>query len=131
MQKAAQNAANVGEQNKMKARNGFVSNSSSSCFIITNPKWNNKNVLPILQRILNGYNIMFEKDNKLGEILFLVDKEQVQEELSMLQRDWGDDYSDIPASASVIIYSLSDNTIPYEMFDPIINAFDATRFHLG
>lgn len=111
----------------MKIRNGFVSNSSSEAFIC-NTDLNIKEVKEILQKILNFYNDIFN-ENITFEETFKNPEICTEADLSYL-KGWSYKYNKDDLT-KVIIYSETDNSIPYCIFDIIENKFGAWRYHLG
>ena len=101
----------------MKIRKGFVSNSSSSSFIINSDRFTFEEV-----------------EKKMAEIKasssdkwFEYDVREITEE--MYEHDnWYMDRADI---GKIQIISSEDNSIPYDAFDVIENTFDCVRHHLG
>ena len=124
----------------MKIRNGFVSNSSSSCFVC-NPmggiedyardykNYTVEEAKEILQEMLNFYNNMFEEelqfDDVFGEIK-IADEKDVE-----FLSDWDASWTRERVYGKLLICSACDNTIPYELFELIGTKFHAWREHLG
>jgi hypothetical protein len=119
----------------MKIRNGFVSNSSSSCFVCqTGYCCDNKNYTieeteGILQKILDFYNEIFGEDENFSEVFgeIKIADEKDMDSLEYYTRGWDGD----TIKGKILIYSCEDNSIPYEVFDIIENKFNAQRIHLG
>jgi len=124
----------------MKIRNGFVSNSSSSCFVC-NPMGGIKSwadgyknytveeAREILQKMLDFYNHMCDKEETFNEVfgeIKLGDDEDVRFLL-----DWDENWTEERVRGKLLITSACDNTIPYELFEFISTKFNAWRVHLG
>ena len=124
----------------MKIRNGFVSNSSSSCFVCNpmggikdyandNKEYTVEEAREILQKMLDFYNEMMEKnlafDDVFGEIK-IGDDEDVE-----FLTDWDKSWTEERVRGKLLITSACDNTIPYELFEFISTKFHAWREHLG
>lgn len=114
----------------MKARSGFVSNSSSSCFIVSS--WRNKestieDAEKLMSDLVNLYAKWFDdeftKDDYTIEIM-----EKSYEDY--LVNDWEFGHAKDCAS-KLMIQSTDDNSIPYCLFDIIEDALGLTRLHLG
>ena len=111
----------------MKIRNGFVSNSSSEAFIC-NTKLNIKEVKEILQKTLDFYNDIFN-ENITFEETFKDPRLCTEADLSYL-KGWDYHYNKDDLT-KIIIYSETDNSIPYCIFYIIEEKFGAWRYHLG
>jgi len=127
----------------MKIRTAFVSNSSSSSFICRK-KMTIDEAKEKTQAILECYNKLFDRELKYENVFFPPYKgsKKYDEEL----KSWGyigedknnkwDVFEEnrIQVKTTVgriVIDSESDNSIPYELFELIEEAFDAIRLHLG
>ena len=120
----------------MKIRNGFVSNSSSSCFICNydgkGKDYTVEEAITILEVMLDFHNKMLNEnayddhfDDMFGEIYV------GEEGDSGVLRGW-EEYHDVKQThGRLIISSSSDNSIPWYMQDIIAEKFNATRLHLG
>jgi len=111
----------------MKIRTGFVSNSSSEAFLCRT-EYSIKETREILQKMLTFYNDIFDC-NASFEDTFEDPRLATIEDIEML-KDYG--YISTPESyTSIMICSISDNTIPYELFEIIDSKFNSWRTHLG
>jgi hypothetical protein len=127
-------------KSKMKIRNGFVSNSSSSCFVCNpiggtndyNKDYKNYTVeeaTEILRKMLDFYNDIFDRDLKFDKAFGEI-KIAEEEDIKFL-KDWDDSWTRDRVEGKLLICSACDNTIPYELFDFISTKFHAWREHLG
>lgn len=111
----------------MKIRNGFVSNSSSSSFICKTDL-SVTEVSEKLHKIHQLYCEIYDDESSFTdcyeEPLYLTDAEKKE-----YFKYWTTHY-EIP-EGNIIINSASDNSIPFDLFDMIENAFNARRIHLG
>jgi hypothetical protein len=127
----------------MKLRVGFVSNSSSEAFICETKKTLDEveaELRALLDLYGRMYNTPYDFDSVFGTIKMAdeSDVEYLREYLGYYTKspplfsglaDRGDYNPKL--DGKVIIYSASDNTIPYELFDIMCGAYKATRIHLG
>ena len=109
----------------MKIRVGFVSNSSSEAFICAT----NKSLYIIeegLKLLLDTWNKLSCEDLKYDEVF------EVGMGNKAMFSGWADTYS-IPHDIEkrVVIESVNDNVIPYELFGIIEDVYKADRLHLG
>jgi len=128
----------------MKIRTGFVSNSSSSSFICRK-KMTIEEATEKTKILLDAYNKLFDKNLKYEEVFFPPYKgsKKYDEELKRWHyigpTDKNNKWSILEENRTqvettvgrIIIDSESDNSIPYELFELIEEAFDAIRLHLG
>ncbi len=114
----------------MKIRAGFVSNSSTSCFICGawgGCEYKVKEITEILQKMLDFYNYLEEQDLSFDQV-FKKPKKATKKDIKLLD---GWDVSESRVKDKLLIYSSKDNTIPYLLFGLIEQKFDAERIHLG
>jgi len=109
----------------MKLRLGFVSNSSSSCFICNTDK-TEEEIVDYLKKLLDIYNEGVGTSYTFEECFkpIRVGGECDEKELN----NWDEQ---VNALGKVLIESEDDNSIPYQLFEIIEEAFDATRIHMG
>ncbi len=104
----------------MKTRLGFVSNSSSTSFLVLG--MNTKKVYKLLQKIIDDYN----KDNgevKLESILSVKkNTKEIKKEMREMQEIYGITDAVIE-NTKVIIDSIDSNSIPWEIQEAIPNEF--------
>jgi len=117
----------------MKIRNGFVSNSSSSCFVC-NCYGNGKDYTveeakEILQKMLDFTNEMFGYEDTFDKV-FAEPQIGDMADVGFLT-NWDDRWTKENVFGKLLILSASDNTIPYELYGLIESKFDAWREHLG
>ncbi len=114
----------------MKIRQGFVSNSSSEAFICGvwgGCKYNIKETIKILQKMLDFYNDLEDQDLDINDV-FKAPKIATEKDIDLLD---GWDVSESRVKDKLLIYSAEDNSIPYLLFGMIEQKFDADRIHLG
>jgi len=107
----------------MKIRNGFVSNSSSSSFLIDATKYSKEKVTEYIESLLVAHNIIENTDLSLEDICFInntsgsVFFKEVAEFYSankdLVHRD-ADKYPDC-----IVVDSTSDNSIPWNIQDAL------------
>lgn len=126
----------------MKIRNGFVSNSSSSSFIIGN-KNNQYTVDSVYETLKKAYVEMYWKGNKkeltqvkrnFRECLYVIEVDKAtdkQKTADWIQSFtyWGFKKNEI--KEGIWIISNGDNAIPYEFIEKIQELFDCKYMHLG
>ncbi|MFA7101418.1 MAG: hypothetical protein WC196_06820 [Bacilli bacterium] len=114
----------------MKLRIGFVSNSSSEAFICETKKTLDE-IEAELREMLELYNKLTGSNHNFDDVF----------QYPVLADDSNTDYLNEYRSyykqpkqdltGKVIIYSASDNTIPWALFELIEEAYNATRIHMG
>ena len=125
----------------MKIRIGFVSNSSSEAFICNTDK-PLEQIKMELEHLLETYNEMVDIPHPFDSVFeypFIGAVSNVAEIVDYINYYRKDRSSlffypkkgwDIPID-KVIIRSKDDNSVPYELFEIIESAYNATRLHLG
>ncbi len=119
----------------MKQRKGFVSNSSSSSFIINSNEYSEnvtdftvEEVDSLLVELLDFYNRFFDTNLDPNDTFM------VYEHKGNPHEGWEDYYQDLKETSEkkrIFIDSIGDNTIPYTLFDWIEEKFNCSRLHLG
>ena len=104
----------------MKIRNGFVSNSSSSSFIV-GEEFTLEQTKEIMKKI---------EDSLESIDIHLKDTYKIIEKTKEDYKDWSD-YNYIPDRKMIVVENLESNGIPYESFNIIDSKLEATRIHLG
>ena len=108
----------------MKIRSGFVSNSSSESFICRT-KDSIESVEKQIKKLLSFYNEWEGRNLQYKKVYYV---QKITEELIEDVKDF--EYQ-VPEDATLAINSVSDNSIPYELFEFIESKFNAYRVHLG
>ena len=114
----------------MKIRKGFVSNSSSSCFICGlwgDNEYSIKEMIPILQKMLDFYNDLEEESLSFDDV-FKLPEIATTEDFELL-KNWDVDKKKV--KGKILIYGKEDNSIPYMLHSIIETKFSADRIHLG
>jgi len=114
----------------MKIRTGFISNSSTSCFICGS--WGRmehsvEEVKTILQKMLDFYNDLEDKSRSFDNV-FKEPRVATKEDVDLLE-DW--DVPEDQVKDNILIYGADDNAIPWSLFTLIEQKFMAERIHLG
>jgi len=128
----------------MKIRTGFVSNSSSSCFILGD-RWKKSDIKRIkneLEIVVDFYNKLFKEDQSFEDV-FQEPRLATKEDIELLDRYIGyynqdkEFWSDVlhikkgEENGRILIFSSEDNSIPYQFFGLIESIFEGERIHLG
>ncbi len=114
----------------MKVRNGFVSNSSSSCFVC-NTEMSTEEMSEKLHALYDFW-VAWDGDTESWygnsfESMFDEPYEMSKEQAEEMNEGWGSNIKE----GDKIIDSASDNSIPWGLMDLIENKFEARRIHLG
>ena len=119
----------------MKTRDGFVSNSSSSCFVCNTLKYRTKTIA--LDEVEEKAKIIFDFASKIG----LLEPNVTYHDVFMEPRKATEDFiaelnADLDAGLTynpdmIILQSAKDNSIPWSLFELIEDIFHATRIHMG
>jgi len=135
----------------MKIRNGFVSNSSSSSFIVD--YWNNsktefttEEVEEITDRAVKAYNLLMNSSINKGDIMKIgiVDDKLIKEkkEYATERELINDKWIEIPLTreqinsideqkGKIVIHTKEDNSIPYVLSEMIDALLHTDRWHWG
>jgi len=135
----------------MKIRNGFISNSSSTSFIVD--YWNNskkeftiKEVKEITDRAVKAYNLLMNSSINKGDIMKvgIVDDELIKEkkEYATERELINDKWVEIPLTGEqinaieeqkgkIVIHTKKDNSIPYVLSEMIDALLHTDRWHWG
>lgn len=125
----------------MKYRNGFVSNSSSSSFIIT--KFSEEEVKTYIEKLIESLNVVSEEKTSVDDILYTYTIDDADEH-RLEHYNWGcwDDQNKLTikqyknmnerkniVEKAVVVQSTSDNSIPWFIQEALENIGE--RFHWG
>jgi len=135
----------------MKIRNGFISNSSSTSFIVD--YWNNskkeftiKEVKEITDRAVKAYNLLMNSSINKGDIMKIgiVDDKLIKEkkehttERELINDKWveipltGEQINAIEEQkGKIVIHTKKDNSIPYVLSEMIDALLHTDRWHWG
>jgi len=117
----------------VKTRNGFVSNSSSSSFIVMT-NHTEQEIRDILQKMITFHNDIYGKSLQFSDIF--LEPTLVDENILKLLKEFDSDILERHKREDLIgkkfeIRSASDNTIPYYMHLLISQVFNSENTHLG
>ena len=113
----------------MKVRMGFVSNSSSSSFVLDAKKFPLMKVIEFVEKLVEASNVVSEYEYSLNDICDIYECEDLKEMNSRII-DWGYGEPIKFDGPVVIIDSTGDNSIPYPIQEAI-EAIAITRKHWG
>lgn len=122
----------------MKIRTDFVTNSSSSCFVIETGEDVHK-VKKALQKILKGYGVMLDSSTLPYDTIFqepyVYTKAMYDDNVEECKKyKWKDlcwQYQEKENIGKVIILSTGDNSVPWDICEIIGSRFKTRREHLG
>lgn len=122
----------------MKIRADFVTNSSSSCFVVETGE-DVAHVKRALQKILKGYAIMLDKAvlpyDGIFQDPYVYTAEMYKELLEECKRyKWKDlcwQYQEKENIGKVLVMSADDNSVPWDICEIIESRFKTRREHLG
>jgi len=122
----------------MKIRADFVTNSSSSCFVVQTGE-DVATVKKALQRILKGYGIMMDADvlpyDSVFQDPYVYSLEMYKSLLAECKHyNWKDlcwRYQEPENIGKIIVLSANDNTVPWDICEIIERRFKTGREHLG
>ena len=114
----------------MKVRTGFISNSSTSCFICG--RWGKldysiEEIVKIRKKMVDFYNDL-EETNRTFNDVFEMPTMADEKDFDLLK---GWDVAKKEIEGNILIYGASTNSIPYMLFEMIMQKFNAERVHLG
>ena len=109
---------------RMKIRNGFVSNSSSSSFVIDDKNCDIDEVELFMEKLSEFYKENFESDyhNPDSYSVDKISKQDIDDEYSS--------YNDDDLN-KIVIHETSDNSFPSSYEDLICEKFDCRRIYHG
>lgn len=107
-----------------KIRTSFVTNSSSSCFVVQTGE-TPEQVKEQLEQLVNLYNVWYDSNHEFGDFF----DEPYTYHYKKQPYSWG--YENPKSEGKTIIMSAEDNSIPYDLDDLISNKYETSRNHLG
>lgn len=118
----------------MKFRTGFISNSSTACFIIDTSMTPSE-----IERYLKELVDRFNESNINPDDVFLeysfdgmfkAPKMATKRDSELLM-DWDSSLTFKKLKNKIILYGADDNSIPFELMEQIIEELEADHMHLG
>ena len=117
----------------MKIRTGFISNSSTSCFICDTPL-TVRQVEKKLKQMVEAYYEIDPEDFMEGYGGYrsvIGDIHRATEEDARLLRGWDSGMSFKKIKGKIIVMGANDNSVPWGLIPSIEKVLNAERWHLG
>jgi hypothetical protein len=113
----------------MKIRKSFVTNSSSSSFILAVQNGDPDLIELELRAFFDNYNVLMGTNWKFDDCVGSVYKYRYTEKRD--KHDWRYGWECKENDGKIVINSEGDNSIPYELMNLIESKFNAERYHNG
>lgn len=104
----------------MKIRSGFVSNSSSSSFIIAQKKYSLETIKNYISKLLEAENFIEKTNLSLDDICKVYEEDSVNQLNSMIDKYWKEDHIYFEGKI-IVVDSTGDNSIPWSIQEALEN----------
>lgn len=112
----------------MKVRSGFVSNSSSSSFILDASKYNVQQIKDYITKLLEAYSIITKDNLTFKDICKISEEDSIDRISNVINRYYGETISH--KGKILLIDSTHDNSIPWSIQEALID-ISLYRQHWG
>lgn len=114
----------------MKSRKGFISNSSSTSFVIDATKYPEEKVTSFIQKILEALNELTNTKITLNNICHIHTDNSVEQINKQIKEFYSHDDSVLHKGPVVIVDSVDDNSIPWTVQE-VLESIALKRQHWG